>query len=143
MRAQTINEYGARDVLRLGEQPAPTAGSGEVRVRVAYAALNPVEWKIRSGALAAMLPLVTVADFTAVAKGVRLADGDPWALLADSFAPELQLAGDGQYATEVAAEMALDALADAHALSETGHLRGKILIRVGGDRLDLPAHQAR
>ncbi len=57
MRAQVINEYGAPDVLRLVEQPAPTAGPGEVRVRVAYAALNPVEWKIRSGALAAMLPL--------------------------------------------------------------------------------------
>jgi NADPH:quinone reductase-like Zn-dependent oxidoreductase len=55
MRAQVITEYGNPDVLTLTEVDAPVAGAGEVRVRVAYAAINPLEWKIRSGALAALI----------------------------------------------------------------------------------------
>ena len=57
MRAQVINEYGGVEVLTLSEVDMPVPGGGEVRVRVAYVSLNPIEWKIRSGAFAAMLPM--------------------------------------------------------------------------------------
>jgi len=57
MRAQVINGYGGVEVLTLSEVPTPVPGGGEVRVRVAYVSLNPIEWKIRSGAFAAMLPM--------------------------------------------------------------------------------------
>jgi len=36
---------------------APVPGAGEVLVRVAFVSVNPIEWKIRSGAFAAMLPM--------------------------------------------------------------------------------------
>jgi len=303
MRAQVINEYGGVEVLTLSEVPTAVPGGGEVRVRVAYVSLNPIEWKIRSGAFAAMLPMtfpiilgnevsgvldalgegvegfevgdrvtgfvrgggdaeyvvttpdrlavvpealslrraavipqgvetarrslgllkvapgetvlingaagsvgsaavqilvgqgvtvigtasarnhdylrslgatpveygeglldhlaavapqgvdaaldcgahgfvdqalailpaeriITIADFSATAKGVQLAGGDPLALYADSFQSVLPLAADGRFTTEVAAEFPLADLASAQSMNETGHLRGKILVRV-------------
>ncbi len=303
MQAQVINEYGGVDVLTLSEVSTPVPGRGEVRVRVAYVALNPIEWKIRSGAFAAMLPMtfpvilgnevsgvidalgdgvedfkvgdrvagfvrgggdaeyvvttpdrlavvpaalslrraavvpqgvetarrslgllavkpgetvlingaagsvgsaavqilaeqgvtvigtasarnhdylrslgaapmeygdglleqlaevapqgvdaaldcgargfvdqaltilpaeriITIADFSAPAKGVQLATGDPLALHADSFRSVLSLAAEGRFATEVAAEFPLAELASAQTMSEAGHLRGKIVVRV-------------
>ncbi len=57
MHAQVITEYGGVDVLTLSEVATPVPGRGEVRARVAYVSLNPIEWKIRSGAFAAMLPM--------------------------------------------------------------------------------------
>jgi len=303
MRAQVINEYGGVEVLTLSEVPTAVPGGGEVRVRVAYVSLNPIEWKIRSGAFAAMLPMtfpiilgnevsgvldalgegvegfevgdrvtgfvrgggdaeyvvttpdrlavvpealslrraavipqgvetarrslgllkvapgetvlingaagsvgsaavqilvgqgvtvigtasarnhdylrslgatpveygeglldhlaavapqgvdaaldcgahgfvdqalailpaeriITIADFSATAKGVQLAGGDPLALYADSFQSVLPLAADGRFTTEVAAEFPLADLGSAQTMSETGQLRGKILVRV-------------
>lgn len=304
MQAQVINEYGGVEVLTLSEIDTPVPGEGEVRVRVAYVALNPIEWKIRSGAFAQMLPMtfpiilgnevsgvvdalgggvkglkvgnrvtgfvrgkgdaeyvlttpdrlavvpealslrsaavipqgvetarrslallkvepgqkvvvngaagsvgsaavqilvaqgvtvigtastrnhdylrslgatpveygeklldqlaaaaapqgidaaldcgahgfvdqilsvlpaeriITVSDFAATAKGVELAGGDPLALYADSFRSILPLAAEGRFTTEVAAEFPLADLASAQTMSEAGHLRGKILVRV-------------
>jgi len=303
MRAQVINEYGGVEVLTLSEVPTPVPGGGQVRVRVAYASVNPIEWKIRSGAFATMLPMtfpiilgnevsgvldalgedveglevgdrvtdfvrgggdaeyvvttpdrlavvpdalslrhaavipqgvetarrslgllkvapgqtvlingaagsvgsaavqifvgqgvtvigtasarnhdylrslgatpveygeglldqlaavapqgvdaaldcaahgfvdqalailpaeriITIADFSATAKGVQLAGGDPLALYADSFRSVLPLAADGRFTTEVAAEFPLADLGSAQTMSETGHLRGKILVCV-------------
>lgn len=303
MQAQVIDEYGGVEVLTLSEIDTPVPGEGEVRVRVAYVSLNPIEWKIRSGAFAQMLPMtfpiilgnevsgiidalgegvdgskvgdrvtgfvrgkgdaeyvlttpdrlavlpdalslrsaavipqgvetarrslallkvepgqtvvvngaagsvgsaavqilvaqgvtvigtastsnhdylrtlgatpveygeglldhlaaaapqgidaaldcgahgfvdqilsvlaaekiITVADFAATAKGVQLAGGDPLALYADSFRSMLPLAAEGRFTTEVAAEFPLADLGAAQSMSETGHLRGKILVRV-------------
>jgi NADPH2:quinone reductase len=50
MRAAYYSEQGAaRDVLRLGEQPTPDAGPGEVRVRLRTSGVNPSDWKVRRG----------------------------------------------------------------------------------------------
>ncbi len=57
MRAQVFDQYGGLDVLDLREVAAPVPGAGEVLVRVAFVSVNPIEWKIRSGAFAAMLPM--------------------------------------------------------------------------------------
>lgn len=81
----------------------------------------------------AILPaerIITIADFSATAKGVQLAGGDPLALYADSFQSVLPLAADGRFTTEVAAEFPLADLGSAQTMSETGQLRGKILVRV-------------
>lgn len=75
--------------------------------------------------------LVTIADFDAVAKGVRLAGGDPMAIEAGDVGPVLAMAADGHFATEIAAEFTLDDITSAQALSQRGHLRGKILVRIG------------
>jgi NADPH:quinone reductase len=50
MRAAFYTEQGpAREVLRVGEQPTPQPGSGEVRVRLRTSGVNPSDWKSRRG----------------------------------------------------------------------------------------------
>ncbi|HTW20386.1 MAG TPA: NADPH:quinone reductase [Mycobacteriales bacterium] len=51
MRAALYKEYGAAsDVVRIEEVDRPEPGPGEVRVRIAVSAVNPTDWKSRSGA---------------------------------------------------------------------------------------------
>ncbi|MFE3764503.1 NADP-dependent oxidoreductase [Streptomyces sp. NPDC059104] len=56
MRAVILSAYGGSDVLRVAEVPTPQPGDGQVRIRVAAAALNPADALIRSGALASRVP---------------------------------------------------------------------------------------
>lgn len=55
MRAMTYDQYGTEDVLQLTDQPVPKVGPSEVRIRVTRASVNPVDWKVMSGGLDAML----------------------------------------------------------------------------------------
>lgn len=57
MRAMQFDEYGEPGVIHLAEREEPHAGPGEVRIAVRAAGVNPMDWKIRSGALASMMPL--------------------------------------------------------------------------------------
>ncbi len=86
--------------------------------------------------------IVTIADFTAGEKGVQLATGDPLDLYADSFRPQIALAAEGHFATQIAAEFDFEDLAAAHTMSETGHLRGKILVQVADLDADTPSSGA-
>ncbi len=52
MRASVIDGFGGPEQLHLAEVPTPKAGAGEVLVRVAYAGVNPADWKCREGWLA-------------------------------------------------------------------------------------------
>ena len=74
--------------------------------------------------------IVTIIDFAAGAKGVQVAGGDPFALTAATIGPVLELAAEGRFATEAATVLPLDEIEEAHRMSEAGHLRGKILLRV-------------
>jgi NADPH:quinone reductase-like Zn-dependent oxidoreductase len=47
-RAVVYEAFGGPEVLELREVPEPHAGPGEVRVRVAAAGLNPMDWGIAS-----------------------------------------------------------------------------------------------
>lgn len=50
MRAAWYEQQGpAETVLKVGEMPAPTAGPGEVRIRLAASGVNPADVKLRSG----------------------------------------------------------------------------------------------
>src|SRR5215470_17003789 len=78
MRAAFYTEQGAaHDVLRLGEQPTPEPGSGEVRVRLRTSGVNPSDWKVRRGGFGRglMAPLIIPhsdgsGDIDAVGPGV-------------------------------------------------------------------------
>jgi NADPH:quinone reductase-like Zn-dependent oxidoreductase len=57
MKAAVIHEYGAPSVLRYEDFADPVAGEGEVLVRVSAASINPVDWKMRSGAAKERFPV--------------------------------------------------------------------------------------
>ena len=83
MKAVYLEATGAPDVLHYGDLPQPTPKAGEVLVKVAAAALNPIDTYIRAGVVAMPLPkpFITGADaagsVAAVGPGVkRLKVGD-------------------------------------------------------------------
>jgi NADPH2:quinone reductase len=49
MKAVEISSFGAPDVLRLGERPAPVAGAGELLIRVAASGVNRPDVLQRTG----------------------------------------------------------------------------------------------
>ena len=50
MRAAYYDQTGpANEVLQVGEVPTPTAGPGEVRVKVQWSGVNPSDVKSRRG----------------------------------------------------------------------------------------------
>ncbi|MFE6776558.1 NADP-dependent oxidoreductase [Streptomyces sp. NPDC057702] len=57
MRAVRYHQYGGVETLVVEEVPEPRPGPGEIRVRVAAAGVNPVDWKVRSGAVRELLPV--------------------------------------------------------------------------------------
>lgn len=56
MKAIRIHEYGPPEVLRLEDVPVPSPGPGQVLIRIRAASVNPVDWLIRSGAMAPYMP---------------------------------------------------------------------------------------
>jgi NADPH:quinone reductase-like Zn-dependent oxidoreductase len=79
MKAVVLPAYGEADRLELRDIAEPTPGPGEVKVRVAAASLNPIDWKLRSGAYQKYMPLELPAvlgrdasgEVVAVGPGVR------------------------------------------------------------------------
>lgn len=57
MRAIEFAAYGGSDVLELREVPVPEPGPLQARVAVRAAGVNPLDWKLRSGAMADNVPL--------------------------------------------------------------------------------------
>jgi NADPH:quinone reductase-like Zn-dependent oxidoreductase len=49
MKAVVVHQYGGPEVLKFEEYPDPTAGPGEVLVRVAATSVNPIDYKRRAG----------------------------------------------------------------------------------------------
>jgi NADPH2:quinone reductase len=68
MKAAFFDTTGAPDVIRVGELPTPEPKSGEIRVRVLVASINPIDTYIRSGAAPMPLPkpAITGTDFAGV-----------------------------------------------------------------------------
>jgi NADPH:quinone reductase-like Zn-dependent oxidoreductase len=77
MQAIVLSAYGDANQLELRERPEPEPGAGQIKVRVASAGLNPIDWKLRSGAAAQRIPLELPAILGRDAAGevVRLGAG--------------------------------------------------------------------
>src|SRR5437588_3763077 len=56
MKAAYIETTGGPEVIRYGDLPRPTPGAGEVLVRVAAVAVNPIDLYIRAGTAPMPLP---------------------------------------------------------------------------------------
>ena len=74
MKAVVLHEYGGPSKLKYEDFTDPQPGKGEVLVRVAAAGLNPIDWKLRSGAMKEFMPLQFPAilgyDFSGVVREV-------------------------------------------------------------------------
>jgi NADPH:quinone reductase-like Zn-dependent oxidoreductase len=57
MNAVVLHEYGGPDKLKYEEVEDPVAGDGQVLVRVTASSVNPVDYKLRSGAMKDSWPL--------------------------------------------------------------------------------------
>src|SRR5580700_156887 len=52
MKAAVIDGFGGPEVLRIADVPAPEPQAGQIQIHVAYAGVNPADWKTRAGWLA-------------------------------------------------------------------------------------------
>jgi NADPH:quinone reductase-like Zn-dependent oxidoreductase len=57
MKAVVLPAFGPAERLELRDVAEPTPGPGELKVRVIAASINPIDWKVRSGALQAYMPI--------------------------------------------------------------------------------------
>ena len=59
MRAVQFSHFGGPDVLEVVDLPEPHPAAGQVRIAVRAAGINPIDWKVRSGAMGGDLPQTT------------------------------------------------------------------------------------
>jgi len=74
MKAVRVHEFGDPGVLKLEDVERPEPQSGEVLVRVVYAAVIPLDWKIRCGIMQGIfpqpLPYIPGAVFSGIIESV-------------------------------------------------------------------------
>ncbi|MBY0230745.1 MAG: NADPH:quinone reductase [Gemmataceae bacterium] len=72
MRAAYIESTGGPEVVKVGELPTPVPAPGQALVRVAAAALNPIDMYVRAGTVAMPLPkpFVTGSDLAGTVEAV-------------------------------------------------------------------------
>ena len=73
MRAIQFNRFGDPEVLEVADLPDPHPGPGQIRVAVRAAAVNPIDWKVRSGMMGGELPQTTGREVAGVVD--ELGDG--------------------------------------------------------------------
>src|SRR5688572_7526934 len=70
MRAMVVTQFGGAEALKPQEMPKPRPGDHDLLIEVHAAALNPVDFKIRRGALAKdrQLPIILGFDVSGVVR---------------------------------------------------------------------------
>lgn len=68
MKAIIFNKFGGPNVLQYTEIPTPKPSKGEVLLKIMYASVNPVDWKIRNG----KLKMITGSKFPKI-PGIEMA----------------------------------------------------------------------
>ncbi|MEM6995132.1 MAG: NADP-dependent oxidoreductase [Myxococcota bacterium] len=113
MKAMLYEAFGGPEVLRLGEVDEPRPADGELLVEVAYAGVNPFDWKLRRGYFGSMFefvfPVVAGMDFagtvTRVAGDVRgFAVGDR--VMGMNFSLPMRGGSYGEFTAVAAAQVA-------------------------------------
>jgi NADPH:quinone reductase-like Zn-dependent oxidoreductase len=148
IRAVRVRAYGGPDVLTLDKVPEPLPGGGEVLVRVAGAAINPIDLKLRAGVFDLFMPLAFPAQIGGDLAGTveSIGSGVEGIKVGDRVMGMINPMANGAYAEKVAVAAALLTrvplgldLTDAAAIPMAG-LTGCQLIETGlvpepGDRV--------
>jgi NADPH:quinone reductase-like Zn-dependent oxidoreductase len=139
IKAARLTGYGGPDKFSYGTVPEPIPGPGDILVKVAAAAVNPVDAKLRSGVLSLFMPMEFPAQLGGDVSGTVEAVGAGVTALkvGDRVAGMINPAKNGAYAEKIVAPAAafvivpegLD-LVDAAALP-MGALTGVQLIELG------------
>lgn len=69
-RIAQFAEYGAPEVVRVVDAPAPAPGPTQVRIAVRAAGVNPIDWKILAGYMRELMPLELPAGLGSDVAGV-------------------------------------------------------------------------
>ena len=129
MKAVRFHDFGAPDVLRYEDVEQPVPGAGEVRIRVAASAFNPVDDGIRGGYLREVFPVTLphVPGIDVAGTVEALGDGATGVRVGDEVIGFLPMVADGAAAEHVIAPAEVLApaptripLADAAALPMVG-----------------------
>ena len=101
-------QYGGPEVLQLMERPAPSAGPGEVRVRLLAAGISPIDVKLRAGLLRAhfalQFPKIPGRDGVGVID--QIGAGVTGLALNDAVCVAADPAGAGTYADAIVCDAA-------------------------------------
>lgn len=151
MKAAIINQYGTSQELYVTDVPEPDVDTHDVLIRVHVAGVNPVDTKVREGAMKLMLsgdfPKTLGAECAGVIKevGLMVTDLQP----GDRVVASVGIAGGGyaEYAVakrknvvklpdevsfEQAAALPVAALTALQSLREKGHLRPGDTVLING-----------
>lgn len=141
MKAVRFHEYGDADVLRYEDVEVPVPAAGEVRVKVAATAFNPVDANIRAGFMQGPIPttLPHTPGYDVAGTVDALGDGVDGVTVGDAVVGFLPMAENGASAEYVIAPAeALTAapaslpLADAAALPSVALTAQQALFELGG-----------
>lgn len=107
MQAVSINKYGDNSVLRIGAVDRPNPKAGQILVKVHAAGVNPVDWKIRSGAgqrMGLSLPLILGGEISGTV--AELGEGVDRYAVGDAVHGIVKSGGFAEYVAVNAADMA-------------------------------------
>lgn len=111
MKAVRLHSTGGPEVLRYEDAPKPSPGAGQALVRVFAAGVNPVDWKLASGAFPGVpksLPFTPGSDVSGVVESVG--EGVEAFKRGDEVFAYFDLLGAGGYAEYVAVDASALAL---------------------------------
>src|SRR4051794_4096869 len=105
MKAVRFHEYGEAGVLRYEDVPRPVPGAGEVRIRVAATAFNPVDANIRAGFMQGPIPVTLphTLGYDVAGTVEALGDGVDTLKAGDAVVGMLPMVADGAAAEYVVA----------------------------------------
>ncbi|MFD6971413.1 NADP-dependent oxidoreductase [Streptomyces sp. NPDC059979] len=154
MRATVLPQYGEPEQLTVAELPAPSPAPGQILVRTAASAVNPVDLAVRSGSAAEYVklpfPMVLGWDLSGVVEALgegvtRFAVGDPVVAMsaqmatgigthAELVALDAAIAAPAPQGSDLAhaAALPLAGLTADQALEQLGDLAGSSLLITGG-----------
>ena len=102
MKAVQYAAFGGPEVLELVDVPEPHPGPSQVRIAVRAVGVNPIDWKLRSGAMGGELPRGTGVEAAGIVD--ELGDGVTGVAVGDRvFGPAANAAAEQALLNEFAA----------------------------------------